>query len=393
MSSRQPPHSTSPSPTSTSSPGPGGRLPDAADGLALIKPLVRSQPGYSLAAAEARHKLNQNESPLDFPPELKQEVLDRALVLPWQRYPAFTPRDLQESIAARYGWVPDGVIVGNGSNELIQATLGVSLGGDDVVVAPSPTFSLYRLITGVLGGRYVPVPLSESFHFDVPRLIETARREQARVIVLNSPNNPTGSALPSGAVEQLLDETNALILCDEAYQDFGGPSSLQELSRSSRVVVLRTFSKAFGLAGLRFGFALAHPAVAEEIAKGKLPYNVNLITLAAAKVALRHAAALAARVEELIDVRERFLADLRRLPGLVVYPTAANFVLVRCVALPASDVFQRLHQQHGILVRDVSGAPGLAECLRISIGTAEDMAAVIRALDEILSGRHKSRGV
>jgi histidinol-phosphate aminotransferase len=360
--------------------------------LALIKPAVRSQAGYALSAPEARRKLNQNESPFDFPPALKQEVMDQAAAQAWQRYPAFVPRDLQQAIAAHYGWLPDGVVVGNGSNELIQATLAVSLGAEDVVVAPAPTFSLYRLITGVLGGRYVAVPLGENFRYDTDRLIEVARQEQARIIVLNSPNNPTGSALAPGAVERMLAETDALILCDEAYQDFGGTSALPQLAQSSRVVVLRTFSKAFGLAGLRFGFGLAHPAMAGEIAKGKLPYNVNLITLAAARVALRHAATLASRVDEVIAVRERFLAELRRLPGLVVYPTAANFVLIRCLTVPAREIFQRLHQQYGILVRDVSGAPELAECLRISIGTAEDMGAVIAALGEILPDGGRSRG-
>jgi histidinol-phosphate aminotransferase len=381
-----------PAPPSTTSPGPAGRVPSAADGLALIKPAVRSQAGYALAAPGAQRKLNQNESPFDFPPPLKQEVMDQAGAQAWQRYPAFAPGDLQHAIAARYGWVPDGVVVGNGSNELIQAALAVSLGAGDVVVAPSPTFSLYRLITGVLGGGYVPVPLGENFRYDIASLIDTARAKQARVIVLNSPNNPTGSALDPGAVEQILAETDALIVCDEAYQDFGGPTAIPLLAQSSRVIVLRTFSKAFGLAGLRFGFALAHPAVSREIAKGKLPYNVNLVTLAAARVALRHAETLTARIDELIEVRERFLAALQDLHGLAVFPTAANFVLIRCLTLPAQEVFQRLHQQYGILVRDVSAAPELAECLRISVGTGEDMDAVIAALREILPAGGRTQG-
>ena len=381
-----------PASPSTTSSGPAGRLPSASDGLALIKPAVRNQTGYTLAAPAARRKLNQNESPFDFPPALKQEVMDQAATQAWQRYPAFAPGDLQQAIAAHYGWVPDGVVVGNGSNELVQATLAVSLGTDHVVVAPSPTFSLYRLITGVLGGRYVPVPLGEDFRYDIDGLIDAARAEEARVIVLNSPNNPTGSALGPGAVEQVLARTNALIVCDEAYQDFGGPTAIPQLAHSSRVIVLRTFSKAFGLADLRFGFGLAHPAMAREIAKGKLPYNINLVTLAAARVALRHAATLTARVHELIEVRDRFLSALQDLPGLAVYPTAANFVLMRCLTLTAREVFQRLHQQHGILVRDVSGAPELTECLRISIGTAEDMDAVIAALREILPAGGRNQG-
>ena len=363
----------------------------ADDGLAFIKPSVRRQPAYTLAALPARRKLNQNESPFDFPTELKSEVLDRVATQLWQRYPEFTPPDLLIQLAEHYRWVPDGVLVGNGSNELIQSTLAVTLGSGDAVVAPSPTFSLYRLLTAVLGGRYVSVPLGEGFVFDVDSLIETARREAARVIVLNSPNNPTGSALPDGAVERILGETDALVICDEAYQDFGGPSAIGLLSQSARLVVLRTFSKALGLAGLRFGLALAHPAVARELAKGKLPYNVNLMTLAAARTALRHAPLLAARTREVIASRDRFVAQLGGVPGLTAYPTAANFVLIRSLRLPAKELFRRLLEDYGILIRDVSAAPGLSECLRISIGTSEDMEAVIGALGEILGGGEVAR--
>jgi histidinol-phosphate aminotransferase len=379
-----PPLSQTASPSVDDITGPAGLPPPAGDGLALIKPAVRGQAGYTLVSPSARRKLNQNESPFDFPAELKREVLDQVAGQAWQRYPEFVPRDLQSALAGYYGWVPDGVLVGNGSNELIQATLAVTLGAGDGVVAPSPTFSLYRLLTGVLGGRYVPVALGDDFAYDIDALIETARREEARVVVLNSPNNPTGSVLLPGAVERILGETEALVVCDEAYQDFGGPTALPLLARSSRVVVLRTFSKALGLAGLRFGLALAHPAVAREIAKGKLPYNVNLITLAAARVALRNAPALTAHTREVIATRDRFVARLRAVPGIAVYPSSANFVLIRCEVMPATQVFQRLYQDHGILVRDVSTSPELAECLRISVGTDEDMDAVIGALEQIL---------
>ena len=361
--------------------------PHAEEGLTLIKPSVRSQSAYTLAAPPARRKLNQNECPFDFPPELKREVLEAVAAQPWQRYPEFAPPQLLASLAEHYGWVADGVLVGNGSNELIQATFSVALGSGDVVVAPAPTFSLYRLLTTVMGGRYVPVPFADGFLFDVDRLIDTARRERARVIVLNSPNNPTGSALAEGAVQRILAETDALIVCDEAYQDFGGPSAIPLLAGSSRLVVLRTFSKALGLAGLRFGLALSHPAVGREIAKAKLPYNVNLMTLAAAQTALRHAPLLAARTRQVILTRERSLDRLRLVPGLTVYPTAANFVLIRCRAISARELFRRLLEGYGILIRDVSDSAQLAECVRISVGTDEDMDAVVSALHEIMSVR------
>lgn len=379
-------------PTTDAPPGPAagtraaGGSSDGAEGLALIKPAVRGQSAYTLSAPGARRKLNQNESPWDVPPELKREVLAAAERAPWQRYPEFAPPELLAELAAHYGWVPEGVLIGNGSNELIQATLSVTLGSGDVVVAPTPTFSLYRLLTGVLGGRYRPVPLASDFAYDVDALIEAAVRERARVVVLNSPNNPTGSALPEGAVARVLAETGALVVCDEAYQEFGGPTALPLLRSGSRLVVLRTFSKALGMAGLRFGLALAHPAVAREIAKGKLPYNVNVVTLAAAAAALRHGQVLEERTRQIVEQRGRLAARLAALPGLTVYPSAANFILIRCHQLPAREVFRRLLDEHGILVRDVSSAAELAQCLRISIGTAEDVAAVGDALEQVLGG-------
>jgi histidinol-phosphate aminotransferase len=377
-----PPTQTPPArPIADATPGPG--VPGS-EGLALIKPSVRAQPAYTLRAPSARRKLNQNESPYDVPDEIKREVLARVAGVPWQRYPEFAPSALLEQLAEHYGWRADGTLVGNGSNELIQATLSVSLGAGDVVVTPSPTFSLYRLLTNVLGGRYRPVPLGREFEFDVDRIIETAVRERARVVVLNSPNNPTGSALPEGAVERVLAETGALVVCDEAYQEFGGPTAIPLLGITSRLVVLRTFSKALGMAGLRFGLALAHPAIAREVAKGKLPYNVNLVTLAAAETVLRHADALATRTRDIVETRQSFVSRVRAVRGLTLYPSAANFVLIQCEGAPAREVFQRLLDEDGILVRDVSSSPELADCLRISVGTPDDMDAAAAALERIL---------
>jgi histidinol-phosphate aminotransferase len=366
------------------SPAPSA-IPDPAPALALIKPAVRAQSAYLLDQPVAVRKLNQNEAPEDVPEDLKHEILDRAAATPWHRYPPFVPERLTEIIARSYGWAPGGVLVGNGSNELIQAALTVALGEGDAVVAPAPTFSLYRLLASVNDARYVPVPLGPDFAYDVDGLIAAVRRERARVLILNSPNNPTGTALPEGAVQRCLAETEALLLCDEAYQEFGGPTAVPLLARSPRVIVLRTFSKAMGMAGLRFGYALAHPEVAREIAKARLPYNVNVITLAAAEIGFERRERFAARTAQVIAERERFIPRLRAIPGLRAYPSAANFVLIRCEAVPAAVVFRRLLAEDGILVRDVSGGTSLADCLRISIGSAEDMDAVVSALRRIFT--------
>ncbi|MGH7516303.1 MAG: histidinol-phosphate transaminase [Gemmatimonadales bacterium] len=361
-------------------------LADASPAIELVKPAVRGQPAYTLVPRPSRRKLNQNESPWDVPEALKREIIERAMALPWNRYPEFVPSELLQRLAAAHAWHPDGILVGNGSNELIQAVLATTLSPGEAVVAPSPTFSLYRLLTNVFDGRYVPVALGGDFRYDVDSLIKAAVRERARVVVLNSPNNPTGSTLPPDGVERVLEATDALVLCDEAYQDFGGPTAVPLLPSSPRVVVLRTFSKAFGLAGLRFGYALAHPSLAREIAKGKLPYNVNAITLAAAAMLMEHAELRTERIRSLVATRDRTVDRLRALRGIRVYPTAANFVLLRCQGVPARDVFRRLLDEHGILVRDVSSGSELQECLRISIGTEEDMDAVAAALEQIVGG-------
>lgn len=361
-------------------------LPDPIQAIGLLKPSVRALRAYLLEAPSTPRKLNQNEAPTDLPDDLRREVLARAARMPWHRYPAFVPAELCARIAERHDWVPEGVLVGNGSNEVIQATLNVAIGPGDVVVAPEPTFSLYRLLTGVAGGRFVAVPLGPDFGFDVDAICQTARGESARAVVVNSPNNPTGTALPAGAAERLLGETQALLLCDEAYQEFGGPSAIGLLRQSARLVVFRTFSKALGLAGLRFGYALAHPDVVREISKAKLPYNVNAITLAAAEVVLENAERLAERTRDIVAERERFVARLAGLPGLRTYPSQANFVLIRLDGQPASSVFARLVRDFGILVRDVSHGPQLEQCLRISIGTPDDMDAVIAALKQLLVG-------
>jgi histidinol-phosphate aminotransferase len=358
-------------------------LADASSAIELVKPAVRNQAAYTLVPRPSRRKLNQNESPWDVPDALKRAIVERALALPWNRYPETVPGPLLQQLAAAHAWHPDGILVGNGSNELIQAVLATTLGPGATVVAPSPTFSLYRLLTNVFGGRYVPVALGGDFRYDVDAIIQVATREQARVIAVNSPNNPTGTALPPDGVERLLETTDALVLCDEAYQDFGGPTAVPLLASSPRVVVLRTFSKAFGMAGLRFGYALAHPALAREVAKGKLPYNVNAITLAAAAMAMEHADVRAERIRTIVGTRDRTVERLGRLTGLTVFPTAANFVLIRCLRTPAREVFRRLLDEDGILVRDVSAASELQECLRISVGTDEDMDAVIAALERI----------
>jgi histidinol-phosphate aminotransferase len=349
--------------------------------LDKIKPQVRAAGVYTLAPRRAEVKLNQNENPFDMPVGIKEEVLRRLRDRPWSRYPTFVPSGLHEKLAAHAGWRPDGVLAGNGSNELIQALLTVTVGAGTRVVIPEPTFTLYRLLVTVLGGEVIGVPLNDNLTFNMPRLASKVVTAKADLTVVCSPNNPTGCALAGRDLVSLLRNTEGLVVADQAYSEFGGDDFAPLLGRHPNLVVLRTFSKAMAMAGLRVGYLLAAPELVAEIHKAKLPYNLNFFSMTAAEVALERADLLRPLIERIVSERERLLQALRRIRGLTPLPSAANFLIVRTALAPA-QLFEVLHER-GILVRDVSKYPMLADYIRFSVGTPEENDRLVAALREI----------
>ena len=362
--------------------------------LKHIKPQVRALGAYTLQPIETRIKLNQNENPYDVPAELKARLWERLATRPWNRYPPFVASDFIAAVSEATGWPEAGVLVGNGSNELIQALLATVVATGTAVVVPEPTFTLYRLMTGVGGGEVVPVPLDEELRFDVEGIIAAARRTGAALIVVCSPNNPTGGALTREEIERIHDETDALIALDQAYVEFGGYDAIPLLAERPRLIILRTYSKAMAMAGLRAGYLLAHPALATEIAKAKLPYNVNFVTETVAAEVLRNRHLLAESVAIIREERDRLLHELRRFEGLRVYDSAANFILFRVERSDIDHVtlFRRLVDEFSVLVRDVSKYPMLDRCLRVNAGTPEENDVLIRGMKMILGGRGSGVG-
>lgn len=354
--------------------------------LARIKPSVRALGAYTLRPYEPRIKLNQNESPFDMPQEIKDRVASRLAGRPWNRYPPFVADNFIEAVAEATRWPADGVLVANGSNELIQSVLAVVVGPGVSVVIPEPTFTLYRLMTEVNGGTVVSVPLDDELRFDVDAIIHAARASDAAVVVLCTPNNPTGGALTLAEIARVHDETGALVLLDQAYVEFGGDDGIPLLDGRPRLVVLRTFSKAMAMAGLRAGYMLAHPDLAREVDKAKLPYNVNFYTEVAAAEALRGRAMLAPLVDAMRSERDRLFRELGTVRGIRVYPSAANFLLFRVTSprLDHVEVFSRLLHDYGVLVRDVSKYPQLERCLRVNAGTPDENDTFLAALREIM---------
>src|SRR5919108_626394 len=256
------------------------------DPLTVIKPRVRGLKAYTLSPDRASVKINQNENPWDAPEAIKRETLRRLSKRAWSRYPDFIPASLHEKLAAFAGWRADGVVAGNGSNELIQATLMVTVGEGRRVLISEPTFALYRQVTTVLGGEVLSVPLDEELQFDVPALREAIEKDKPDVTILCSPNNPTGCRVEQGELETLLEATRGVVVIDEAYFEFSGQTVAPLLSRHANLAVFRTFSKAMGMAALRVGYLLASPDLAREGSKAVLPYNLNAFSQAAAEVAV-----------------------------------------------------------------------------------------------------------
>lgn len=353
------------------------------DCLNIIKPNVRSLSAYSLRPDRARTKLNQNESPWDLPEAIKQETLRRIAARPWSRYPDFSPRALRETLAKFTGWTPDGILAGNGSNELIQALLMVTVAPKTRVLINEPTFALYRQITTVLGGELISLPLTPELTYDVRAIREATKSVSPEVTIICSPNNPTGCVIEKEDLVSLLETSTGLIVVDEAYREFAGESVAPLLNKHPNLVVLRTFSKALAMAGLRVGYLMAAPALAKEIAKAVLPANLNIISQTAAQVALEKHELMQPLIELIRTERERLFVGLKQIKGVTPVPSCANFMLVRTVVDPRR-VFDELLKRD-ILVRDVSNYPMLSDYFRVTVGTPAENDRVLEALREIFT--------
>lgn len=350
--------------------------------LDIIKPAVRALRAYTLSPHRASVKINQNENPWDAPAEIKDEVLRRFAARQWSRYPDFVPASLNERLAEFAGWKADGVIAGNGSNELIQALLMVTVEPRKRVLISEPTFALYKQVATVLGGEVVSVLLTPQLTYDVDALVRTIEEKQPDVTIICSPNNPTGCVIEAADLQKLLAASRGLVVIDEAYHEFAGQSVVPLLSEHANLIVLRTFSKAMAVAALRVGYLLGAPELVVEIRKAVLPYNLNAFSQIAAEVAIeKYPALLGPTVKAIISERERVYSAVSKIRGLHPLKSHANFMIVKRDT-DSKRIFEELLKRD-ILVRDVSGYPMLAEYFRFNVGTPEENDRLLRALNEI----------
>ena len=347
-----------------------------------IRPEVRALSAYHVPETGDVVKLDAMESPYPWPDEdLRAAWLEVVAEAGANRYPDPRARSVAGRLRGHMGLVPDtGLVLGNGSDELIQLlTLAVARPGAKVL-APEPTFVMYRMIATFCGVEFVGVPLDEDFALDVPAMEAAIEAHDPALVWLAWPNNPTGNLWPREAIHRVLAKAGGLVVVDEAYHPFAQDSFVDELDRHGNLAVLRTLSK-LGLAGLRLG-ALAGPRDwLHEIDKLRLPYNVNALTQASVAFALDHFDRLETRAATIRAERERLVRRLAALPGVTVFPSAANFVLLRVPGGRARGVFEGALAD-GILVKCLDGShPRLADCLRVTVGTPGENAQLLEALE------------
>ncbi len=323
-------------------------------------------------------KLDGNENLYGPAPRVKEAL---ASYKSYHIYPDPQQRKVRHALAEYIGATPDRIVAGVGSDELIDLLLRLFVGAGDTVIQAAPTFAMYATFTHLVGGKLVSVPRTETFDVDVPAIRRVANH-RAKVIFLASPNNPTGNLVSESDVRQLL-ELGVLLVVDEAYSEFAGKSLVHLSPQYPNLVVLRTFSKWAGLAGLRIGYGVMDPAVAERLLVIKPPYNISVASEVAVVASLQDKELLLGRVAHLVQEREWLFDQLLHMPNLTPIPSSANFVLCRLSQGKGSQVYRALARR-GIFVRYYDSSL-LRDYIRVSVGLRYHNQALVSALHDILT--------
>ncbi|MGH2641769.1 MAG: histidinol-phosphate transaminase [Actinomycetota bacterium] len=344
------------------------------------RPGLREVGPYDSPQLDVAVRLNANECPVPLPAAFSEDLAVAVRDLPLHRYPDGEMAALRAALAARTGHPADGVWPANGSNEVLTQLLQAYGGPGRRAAVFEPTYVLHRRLCWLTQTELAERRLDEPFRLG-DEDIAWANEAGVDVAFVCSPNNPTGTTQTLEAIAALAAATDALVIVDEAYADFGGESALPLVADHANVAVVRTFSKAFALAGARIGYVLASPTVVEDLRRVRLPYHLSALTQAAGLTALRHADEAAASIEAIREQRDRLVETLSRIEGATVFPSRANFVLFQ----PPGDVkaIWRGLLDRGVLVRDLTEV--VPNALRVTAGTAHEVDLFLKSLDEVMA--------
>jgi histidinol-phosphate aminotransferase len=352
----------------------------------LIRQEILALNAYHVPPSSGLVKLDAMENPYALPPEIRDEIARLVAEAAINRYPDAGARQLKEKIK-EITPLPQGmeILLGNGSDEIIQLlALAVAKPGA-TLLSVEPSFVMYKMIAAFTGLNYVGIPLTERFELDGPAMLNAIQHHQPALVFLAYPNNPTGNLFDAKVIEQIIVAAPGLVVVDEAYYAFASDSFIPLLARYSNLLVMRTFSK-LGMAGLRLGFLAGSSAWLEQLEKLRLPYNVGVLTQAVAEKLLQHHDILLKQAAQIKQDRSWLYERLVGTVDVRAYPSEANFILFHVAH--AGKVFEGL-KQRGILIKNLNGShPALTDCLRVTVGTPEENALFIRALQESI---HQSK--
>ena len=340
-------------------------------------------PSYDGVEKNYRIKVNANECTMNLPPLVEERVINRLSYVAFNRYPNEEYYSLVEQIARNFSVRDEQILLGNGSSEIIEKVFHTFGGDGKKVVYPMPSFSMYKIYAKAADSQAVPFELDKNFDIDVDEFIKTVKNSCANLAVICNPNNPTGNALTVDDVEKIAASIDCAFLIDEAYVEFYGKSAFKLVGKYPNLMVARTFSKAYGLAGARVGYMIANAEVTRMIGKSFMPYHMNTLSLATADIVYQMRDEFTPRIQMTIAERKRISQLLKMIPALEVFPSQTNFILIRH---EQAEGLKNYLESVDIGIRYFSPtAQGLKNCLRLSMGTREENDEVFKIISDWLT--------
>ena len=339
------------------------------DLMELVRDKIKDLKAYQVENLDECTKLHANENPYPPSPELLNKIFQRLDELELNRYPDPDCRNLKKTIANRTGALTEQIIIGNGSDELIQYLMQVLCDAEETIAFPDPTFAMYGITAQCLGLSPVSFPLNDNWDFEASSALKTLAEHKARIVFISYPNNPTGNCFSEQEIQQVIEQFEGIVVLDEAYHDFSGKTFLKQMEKHNNLVILRSLSK-IGLAGLRVGYGIFPVMLAEQVNKSRLPYNSNSISQWVANELLNDFTPVQNQIHSILEERDRLMDELSKLPAITAYPSDSNFILFQA-SRDGEKVFNNL-KANGTLLRNLGSHPRLKNFLRVTIGTKQE---------------------
>jgi histidinol-phosphate aminotransferase len=347
----------------------------------LIKKELREQEGYRVDVIPYRTRMDANESPFSLPPLLKRKLFKEMKNIALNRYPEPGAPLIRKRFAEHYGIADDMIMIGNGSDELIQILCSALVNSSSSIMVPIPTFVMYRIIATNTGHTIAEVPLNASFDLDLQTMLTRIATDTPVLTFLSYPNSPTSNCFSQESVKAIIEASRGIVVVDEAYGSFAGKTFLPLLKKYDNLVILKTLSKV-GLAAMRIGFLIASPPLVHELDKVRLPYNINALSQVAAGFYLDHIDIFSDQTREIVASREELLSALGEIEAVHPYPSDANFIFFSC-DFDTDNIYSLLIRE-GILIKNLNSPGVLKNCMRVTVGNREENQELIKALKKIL---------